>query len=277
MEQILSSFLEQNTTPEVKDSIINSFDTFDIIGAENYEDQYIELLMTEEIYDTGTLLSKIIQLTLDYQKDILREHGITLINTVSISVCDKIIDAILGIQDYSDRKAITKILDTPVIANEVFAELINLITGESIDSILSYIENVNDSFIGKAKEYFSDSENLIPEEEFAQRKIYIDLLKKFIDKTNSKLKLVMNLSNGLDVGFPMSVYLSFIGRDIEAMKDDEAARELVAMAYISSDGYTNPISIISNNIDNYVADLDKITRISIEVNKYVLLMQGSNE
>ena len=76
-----------------------------------------------------------------------------------------------------------------------------------------------------------------------------------------------------NVGYDFNVYLTIIGRDLEDMSVITAAHELIGCALISADGNGNPIGIISKNIDNYISDMDKITKINIEITNIILKLQ----
>lgn len=266
--------LLDTTAPYLKNTLIDALKTFDRIELPNYQDGYLDLLMLADTIELSELIDNIRLLTLNLQSDILKAHEVVLIEDVTIQIQTIFINAILDIQEYDDIPTLLKTASLDLNPNEVLAELVSLVSHKDASELLADIYIVSDAFIMSVKEFCNNTPDSDINIDNNDNQKYIDAFNKFttiIDVGN--LEIVKLLNNAMDVGYDFNVYLTIIGRDLEDMSVITAAHELIGCALISADGNGNPIGIISKNIDNYISDMDKITKINIEITNIILKLQ----
>lgn len=270
MLDIVRDYLQEAASPEVVAMLTTAHATFERIGLSNYESGFEELVMLNEQSEIGATVIYVTELTLELQKRILAEHGVIAAEDASFSVSklNKFIEAILDLQDYSDTTAIARTLEMTGRPEELFAEILTLVTDESADNLLNDIESVNQFLITRIKEISNkDTEvNTIIDTK------YIDKLLSYYEYLGSPPPLLNTLMEVLLPGYGFKVYISSLGRQLELLPEVQAARELVGMAFISRDGFDNPRAIIKEHIATYIASIDQITRIDVAVNEILLGM-----
>jgi len=270
MLDVMVQYLNTATTPELRDTIVDAHQAFDLIGLDEYEGSFEELLLMSDSADIGDLMDRVIELTKAYQTTLLKEHEIVLVDSASLETHTTFIMGILGIQDYNNKAELLKTTLLPLSSNEILAELIALIMTKNADELLINIDTVSDSCIGSIKDMLQEEEASISEAEQDVINARIHTFKKYMEYVGSTLKIATMITNGLRAGFPFVTYLNIFGRDLEELKADEIAKELVGMAILSSDGSNNPISVIKENIDDYIADVDKATKVDIKVSQILM-------
>jgi hypothetical protein len=274
----LDSYLIDAASAELKDSINEAHKAFDKIGLPNYQDGFVDILMMDDVTDRGDTLTKIINLTIELQKSILNEHEIVLIDDITINARTEFIVGLVDISNFSDKNTILKIASSDNGPNEILAEVISLVAHRTIDELLFEIESVSIACIGKLKEFAESVNETVDEDELIIKQKFINNLKQFCSLINNdKLDIIKLIMQGLDVGYMFITYANIIGRDLEIMSPKDAACELLAMALISTDGSANPLAIINSNIDNYIADIDTITKITVIVTELILKLQATNK
>lgn len=277
MLDILEDFLNKSAGPEMRDMVVEACDCFDKIELPHYDDSYVQLLMLSDTMDVNDVLPSILSNTLEIQKGILREQNIYLNEEAKIPTYTIIIGGLYDLFHYGDKQTLSRILNNGLDSNEILAELLALTTNKTVDELLVEIDDVSRSFIVALNEHV----NAIPEPELPAENQIIDmhvkLIKRFCDMIGkTDLDTVKLLDTGITVGYPFMLYGNSIGRDLEAKSVQDAAYELVAMALISVDGCENPIGIIGAYIDHYIADVDKVTRITIAVSDLVVKLKDNS-
>ena len=279
MLDILQEFCGDSMTPELSDSVKEAVKAFDRIGRENYEDGYTDILLSDDTVDTGTTSAEICALTKSIQHQILEEHGIFIHENTLISRLTVYINGIKDIEVYDNRDLILRTCDLETNSEEVFAELLALVTPFTVEDLLPDIDSVSEYFVKRLKQYLIDSSGGdVSGVEQTETLKYITLLKKFIAFTgNDQLRVVELLKMGLPAGYPFTIYAERLNRVLEEMKPEFAAQELFAMALLSEDGYQNPQAIILDNLETYVSSIDHATAITSVVSDYQVRFMGRSQ
>jgi hypothetical protein len=276
MLDVLQTYLDDAATPEMRDSLVAAHNTLERVGLSNYEQGFEELLMIDGDTDHGGTIDSICELTKQLLFQALKQHTVLLTTEATVDTAVMFVNGILDLQDYSDIHTVYNIANQPGLPEEVFAELMRLVTPKNTDELLYEIQSVNALLIDRVKEMASplsgedpDTDHLIWEQK------HITYLNRFLILAGTdQLHVIKAIKeDGLNVGYPFAVYIKLLGRDLENMSPAQAARELLAMAYISSDGMETPQIVIKANVDNYISHIDAITKIDIEIGKLLLGMQ----
>lgn len=268
----LNDYLDQATTPETKDYIAEALRTFDNIGVENYDYSFAEILLTNSTVDNQETLDRIIILIQQMQADVLKQFGIFPDEHITIIEATTLLKGIVAIPGHEDQEEIYRLTHLNYSPEEVLAELIECVTSHPAEKTLQHVERVTPAFITRIKEL--TKEDLQPDqdaddrEEVEQRKFLFNNYKAFIGEPLIFLDKLLDDGIGLNLSF--ATYISIIGRELEQISEDRAAKELIGMALVSHDGIVNPVAIIRQFLHEYVADTNRITRIDIIINDIVL-------
>lgn len=275
MLDILSDYLKEVTTPELRDSLEEAHAAFDRIELPNYEQDFEALLMLDGENDVGNTLQYIVALTHENLTKLLRQHEIIATIDASIDVKTAMLNGLLDLQDYDNYQDILNVTSMDVNPQEAFAELLTLVSTYDVEDLLVNIEEVNFVLIKRIHE-MALARDLPPasEEEQAELRAYIEKLQRFLGwAMNPQLTIVRMIKDGMDVGFPFLTYLGLLGRELEELPVERAAYELMAMALVSSDGTNNPQGVIKEHLENYISDVNKLTKIDIKLSEISLGLQ----
>lgn len=274
MLDVLEAYLKQNAMPELLVALREAHQAFERIDFPNYQEVFLDLIMVDDENDHGDTLLEIVKLTKTIQRQILREHDIVLRNEASIDMLTTFINGVLDLQDYEDKDAIWQTANLDGDPEEVFAELLTLVTPLTADDLLVEIETVSDMLVMRIKELAQSQPTAPSEETQAMLEQHIGALKKLCDFIGDhELDTVKMLAQGTQVGYPFAVYLGTFGHDLETLSVEQATHELLAMAYISSDGVNNPQSVITEQLEQYISNIDMITKINVKVSEILLGLQ----
>lgn len=268
MLALLDDYLSTATTPEIKAIIVEANEVFDRLSYEGCDTRYDEIVMMADIMEMGEPVSQIMQYTKEQMEHLLKLHGIHLADDLDLPMMTKLMDGILdliGYENVDELNATITVGDSP---EETFAELLTLTTDLSVEEVLISVEEVNPFFISQLKETINQ---VAMESEAPNDFEYIERLTGYCTfRGQPALEILEYISQGLKFGYTFVTYANLIGRQLEEMPIDKAADELIVMALISSDGHHNPRAVISPNLENYIADPNKITKIDVLVSDLLL-------
>jgi hypothetical protein len=269
---VLQTYLNDACTPELRSAVEAAHAVFERINLQNYDDGFEEILMTDDSTDQGESTQHIVDLTNKLLRKILAEHTVVLAYEASMEVLVKAVEGILDLQDYEDRNAIVGITNLDLNPQEKFAELMALVTSMSVEEWLLEVEEVGPTLITRVREMAEPTYDEVPDAEAQQAlAMYAERFIKFMNfLSNPKLTIGEMLMSGLPPGYPFEVYVNMLGRGLDEMTPERAAQELLAMAFVSSDGTNSPRQVIHDHLEHLVADVNKITKIDIKLNEYLL-------
>jgi hypothetical protein len=272
MLDILQQYLDENATAECSIVIKDSVQLFEDLTLPDYEEKYEQLIMQNDSLDSGSVLLGIHDITLDLVTQILNEHGLFLVEETPLAIANKFLRAIIEIQVYDNPEDVNNVCLLDDSETVVISELFSLVSEMPVDEMLIHIDRVDASLITRIGELavLWEGENLDTDNIELAKQLVLKLkaFTRFIMSSN--LMAVNLLTNGGSAGFPFSFYLDLIGREVEMLKPEYAAKELVAMALISSDGHVLPQIAIRTHIEKYMADSLRVALVDIEVGKLVL-------
>ena len=272
MLALLDDYLSDATTPEIKSMIVSANDVFDRLGYELPDSRYEEIIMMADVMEMGEPISQMLNFTKDQIEELLKLHNVTISDDVDLVTMTKLMDGLLDLIQYDNVQELMDTMSVGESSEETFAELLILTTDFSIEEILMAVEEVNPYLFNQLKETVGqpalESEPVDPTD-------YIKRLTEFCTfRMNPELEILGFISQGLALGYDFVTYANLIGRNFEEMSVEKIADELIAIAIISSDGHSNPRSVISANLEHYIADANKITKIDILVSDLLLRLDS---
>ncbi|WP_167306357.1 hypothetical protein [Caballeronia arationis] len=155
---------------------------------------------------------------------------------------------------------------------ELLAEVLSVTTSHTAEELLVDIHAVSQRTIQKIIEITSDRVELEePEDHAAARQKYLDAYRRFKNHIGG-LDLILDhyIASGIDFGYPFMIYANLVGRAFEGMPVQNIAANLVSMAIISTDGFESPRSVIKAHIEDFINDLDILTKADIAIGDLLL-------
>lgn len=267
MLDILRDYLASAATPEMLAAVEQAHAVFDEINLENFEEKFEEILMTDDGSDLGSTVTNIVSLTNSLQAQILLEHGVELAPVeIRTSTTTELIRGLIDIQDYEDHDTVISTLSVGGNPEEVFCELLQLVTSKTADEWLQYVDRADRALLARIGQLHTTT--IDPAYRLDANKLRIEGLREFCRLTGGdNLYVLTILRSGVDVGFSFKVY---VDPALESLPARQAARELIAASFVCSDSANNPRATIKNHVQDHISSLDKITAIDVEISKILL-------
>lgn len=268
MLDIIDNYLGTACTPELRDVIRHADKTIKKISNYDFDGYFEELLMTDETRDAGDTVFAIVQGYTVFVDKLLKEHGAVFIRDTPLEMLSKILEGVTVLPSYGNVDELHAAINAGMSPTETFATLINTVSSVAMEEIMIHTSSISTGLINRIMEVTDKKEETeITEEEVLVRGRHVKALREFSGFVQrEELDIVKMVKDGMPVGYPFKVYVSYIGRRLEQMTPERIAHELYAMALCSVDGINNPRSVIGININDYIADLSTITKVDIIVN-----------
>lgn len=281
MLDILSQHLAQTSTPEFYASIQAAFKTFERLQLENYETGYEELLMTDDddtVKGTAETNDSILGLTIGLLQRVLSDHGVQLTAEATVSQANDTVNAVLDLQTYSDLGTLQATAGLDGEPNEVFAELMALVTPYQPQEVMVWLEDVNYFLLKRIRELAQREPT--PEDTADQNErvaMHRQKLTKAIEvqALDRKLDVLDAIREGLALGLPFLIYLQRFGYQLQFYSAARAAQELLAMALAARDAHANPTGMVHEHIERYINNMDTLTSIDVEITNRLLKINQS--
>lgn len=266
MSDELDLYFRENYTPEMYALFKQSFELFDRIQLEDYEDEYVALLMESNTMDKDTLEAAVYAATMNNVVYVIQQHGIKLTADVTLALALSILEGLLDLQDYTDKVTIQRILETTSTNEEQFCELINLVSNRSVVTLLTAIDEVPFTLLDlMAKELVEDEQEQRDDETTKQKIVkQIKQLRSFYK--NEDTAAFLSMRGNIPVGLQFTFYLQRSKDVLEGDDLETVAKELLAMLCLSAD-YQDPLSKFRSNSESIIDDFAKITKLDIILNR----------
>lgn len=278
MLDILKDYVSENTTPEHYDIISRAYSVIDLIEFPEFDTGVEEIIMTDRIgdVDTGGTMSLIDRFFHDILDEILRQFTVKLDVDTDMLFKTVIIEGLIAIESYENVEDIFAVIEQDTDKEEKFADLMALVTEYDASRILIQLEEVEPSLLLTLAQEISARVNARSIQEANPYLLDCVEATKLYNEFIGPSGLITQelIKNEIPIALPFKVYIDIVGRNFEQLDPEVIAKELLGMAYLSSDGFSNPKSIIRDNIDNLISDMRLITLVDVQVTK--LIMQVEN-
>ncbi len=278
MLNILDDYLSGAASHELKESIRQAFELFDRYGMDDYESGFEEFVMLGDSVDTGTTVSSVIELTRTLQFQVCAAHGVTISEDATITTLNVFLKGLLLIPDYDNAAALLGLLEMTGDTREIVAECIALVTGDSPDHLLTQMEHADPQLLQLMTEKLDQGTYIDTDETAVLKRERVERYKAFIHMSGiAQLKIAHLLEHGVDVGHPLMVYLNLIGPDFASMEPVLIANEFIAMCIVSSDHADNPRGAFKDNIEQFLSNIDVITKSNLAMGDLLLKLAQHKE
>jgi len=268
-----SKFLTDATTAEMKVVIDKAYAILSVMGNSGLDDSLEEIIMLDSISDTGETVTRITNMLRDMQDTLLVQHEVYVVDGTPLDVTTSLLEGLLALPEYEDMATVYRIATLDQDPVEGFCQAMQLVTPYAADNLVMSLESVGGSLLRRMREIAGTrEEEMLSEEERIERASHISKINQFCRYTRSRhYRMIDMLQDGWSVGYPFTVYADDVGREFEGVVPEQIAKEMILMAFASSDGAVNPRAVIKPNMERYIASMNVMTRVDIEVNK---LLQG---
>jgi hypothetical protein len=272
MIEILRDYLAQAASPGFMQVIEEAHAVLDEFGVEDYSDIFVQILMMDDVVDSGQTVQDVYDATHDLQMGLLRALGVTVTDDVRMEQLTIMLRGLKAIESFHDPNAILRHCELESHPEELLADVLGLTTGTPAEELLIDIHGVDQPTIQRIIEVaVLRAEDMTPDDARADRTPYIEAWKRFRAHALAQPVLLERfLADGLDVGYPFTLYVNMIGPELETLPVQAIAANLVSMALVSSDGNSNPRSVISAHTDALLHDLDLVTKVTLAANDLLL-------
>ena len=270
MLDILRQYLTETATPEMLEALEESQRVFALFELEDHEREYEEILLNDDQVEPGDTLVAIADMTINLLRQILARHGVTLVGDLRLSTINTLVRALVDIQSYEDRVAIVNLTGLPIASEEILAECLALVCPLEVVDILSYLDNVEQTLIHRLSQINFDNHLATEDIELSSEAVdqRIKQLKDLLRHIGSHDLYVLRLvESGVTPGYGFEVY---IAPELLSMDAKQAARELLAAAFVSREATKNPRATIASYLDKQSVEPDQATQINIELNKLLI-------
>jgi len=277
MLEILRQYISETATPEMAEALEESVRIFDLFEIEDYEREYMEILHNDDQVEPGQTLLAITDMTVSLLRQILARHGITLIEgDIRLSVINMLVRAVHDLQNYEDKVAIISLTSLPTTQEEILAECLALVCHYEVPDIMVYLDNVDRVLIQRlaqiSLEHSVAVESIVPDENAIESRIAgLKELMRHIGAHD--LYVARLIESNVMPGYLFDIYLN---PELGQLSPRDAARELLAAAFVCRDATKNPRSVIAAYLEKNEPDPERITQINIEINKMLLAANSAS-
>lgn len=265
MLDILRNYLVGAASPILLDEMIAADKIFQefSMGESDYEDPYVDILMSIDSMDSGDPVIELQTLTTNLLIGILRQHSVVVVDELPISTLNLLARALLQIQHYDDNSALLNVVFQDERPEELFADLVEVVTGTSAEVVVTWLVTVDICLIRTIREYVVTNQRAQQgTDEIEDKTPFVNAFKKFYAFTKAEpLRILAAIRHGLPVGLPFKTYADATCNNLQELTPHQIANEFIGMSLVSSDGNKHVREVINANIENYLNDNKLIVQV----------------
>jgi hypothetical protein len=275
-----------DNTAEIFDSAVQLFDA---MGEDNYM-QIFEATMgaSSNLSEDDLICELLVDVNLIVD-NLFSIQGIKLIDDVMLSDKIKIAKGLLAIFDYSDKEAISRILDTDLNPEEIIAEILPLVCDIQTEEAFSLLADVNENVPGRLKLFFSPGTSIDQEDPYGatiQRIIatYIQFKEKVAGADGFYADKFLNTTE--TIGLDYQTYLdellkhkpfqdllsSMDGASTNPKSDvfNEVSKYLVGISILSIDGNDDYMNTVRHHLTDITSNVNHLARLETAISDNIL-------
>lgn len=285
MLDILEEHLRTGASPETYAMVNQAWDLFQQFGLDDIDVGYTEILLMGDNEGASETITKICDLTTQYQDAILSQLQIDLVDEATVSEGNLILMGMKKLEHYEHMDLVAQVCEENRQPEEALAEILTLVTGVEEERLLILIETVGDKLIESIATLAHGGSDLRELQDVETVKVYAQNLMAYYEAVDHVWLYVYDaVQKGEALGKPYAEYHSEI---IVAMEEKQVtermlpkqysialAVQLFAGAIVSVDGKDNPRLAISNELAKTYGDLDRVTPVYMEVDSLTIKFQS---
>ncbi len=260
MDVLIECFIDDNYSEDLAVLIKESFELFTLFNLEDYQDQFLDITMSQNLYDPTTTTSRFLHNVKEKLRYMLEIQGITLTEAATLEDINKILKSFHTIQNSVDIDFIENLLyDNESQPEEIITEVILNFTYFQQTYLFSIIESVDSNLIDSLKEILGKIEDKTPLQtnpnQIAANYIKFEqLVEKELTVESGDLMGTMIINSSFTLGLSFSEYLPFIENALNRDDADLYSINIISVYILTSDNLNGEMESLSNYIVNDLQD-----------------------
>lgn len=270
MDPLIEAHITTAYTPEIGVCMFEAFALLDNFDVQDYQLEFISLLMSEESMHREELVDKFRLLLVKWIDFVLTHHMVQLTDDCPLRKRVAVLSALYMVQDLQDYTTIAICLESDQDPVEKFAFIVNSLTELTEEDVLENTDHIDPLMLDNLYKYAISKGGGDVQE---------DLLSKDVRTVVSRLACLMQfnknvpllgntlLDNGALPNQPFTSYLPYISGYFEEMvkhKDStELAKDVYSLLCLSGDGKTKPFDVFKENSSRLFPNTAIVTRVDV--------------
>lgn len=278
MQAILEDHLSLTVPPAMFDLYSRIIDLFEAYDVEDYQLSYDDILCSADGAVDGVSVADndaIYRQTMDFAKQILREHQITLSDDATMLQYYTVLDFIKQIERTElVEECYAILLDDNTDNLDKFGKCLFEVSGVIEEDSMLFLSDIPDCVIEKMKYYFSRRVELEVSTETLDasvKDVYREMDKFIRIVQGQEMRSAKYLfdEDGC-IGMPFEQHFKQNQDYLLELLLEAMLYECIGFALISENGLENPEKTIIAVLGEYISDLDRLTVIQYELSKILI-------
>lgn len=269
MDILISNYLQDSFTPELKTQLQTAFRLYDSFELQDYESDFIDLLMMQEMShaeDTHDQFIMIVNEKLDF---IINEHRLKLTDEATLYHKVQILEALYAVQHLNDYSNIAIVLESNEDPEIQLTDILSQLCELKAATIFPLIESFDPSALDLLKQFVYGREEAtgMPMTSLIElQKKVLENFKLFLVFAEKNLKTQKPLAvhvveSGFMVGQPLERYIPFVKDGLNAVNFDQLSVDVLSIILLTDEGYNNPLITYRQHSHLLLDELTIITRV----------------
>lgn len=264
MQQEIEDFIRSSYEHSKADLMLQSFELFEEAQLEDYEGDFLEILMEEGSIDATELPDQFFGVMLSTLLLIVKAHGVKLQAETPHWIVNEIVRGLMAIEYYLDPVEMIRVTEGDSDNEEQLAEMLYLVTGTESGVLVQYIEDMNTSLLKRVVELFTarvieDPDKLAEDAAAYKLVARVKDISRFMADRN--LLAMQLIERGVLAGANFDEYLHYIHHLLDDSVPDVVAKELFAIFSLSRDGSANMLDLYREKSEIIFHDADRIFQV----------------
>lgn len=288
----LITLTRNDNTADIFDSAVQLFDA---MGEDNYMQIFEATIGASSNLSEDDLILELIEDLQVIVGSIFSMQGIKLVDEVLLSDKIKIAKGLLDIFDYSDRQALSRIIETDLNPEEKLSEILPLVCNVQTEEVFSLIADVNPMVIERLKMLIQPQPDLSDEDPYgAAIQQIIAAYGQFKENVLESKPFYTDrfIINTDTIGLDYQTYLDHILKCKE-FQDSLSAMEvapktgdsavfntvshyLLGISILSIDGHDNYINTIKNHLTDITNNVSCLTRLEAAISDNIIKLSRTS-
>lgn len=272
MDNLIEAYLQETFHPDLVDTMRKAFRLMDDFDLPNYEDEYLDLLMMEDMDLAQNIQDHFTTLLHKHLDAILQFHLITPMESTHLFEKTELVSALYQFQHLIDYAEVLHALEGDYDPEERFAQAMSQcceLTPLGIENMLWHMNpSIVESMISYIYNKQSDTSTILTDKEERNRKIVsnVRLFKSFLETKPfnfydevEALGIHMLSANALP-GQALTLYVPFVDAQLKHTNYGKLAVDLYSLLILSAEGFDNPVDTFKKNSGWLMDDLLAISK-----------------
>lgn len=267
----IKNYLTQATSIERVQLMDRVNDLLEIYADDDYLNIFNTCIGETSAYGDEAVVDALFSIAGSLITKLLKIRGVTLNESATLSDKINLLSAIDRLVQWEDKTSLLIIVENDASPVERFSELVALVNGTSIDSVLSHIEDFDEAFIERFKEDYlqTKASELIPPESTESYIADYKKIKSLFGNAPTWADQVARSpsSLGLPFGLYLRMYLleraQYFAGELDGQLLKVLAIDLIHLCAISEEGLSKSLQTIRSHMSEITTDINSSTKLDI--------------